>query len=323
MHVFRSLGEIPKSLGRTVVSIGNFDGVHLGHQLILGRLRQSAAARSAQSVAVTFDPHPSRFLRPESCPRLITPLAARLELLGDTGIDAVLVLPFTAELSRMRAAEFVTVIVHDALRALEVHEGTNFRFVNRAEGGIAELNDLGRTLGFDVVVHAACQVRGLTVSSSKIRELLSLGEIRTARVLLGHGFFVDSTPATGRGIGGTLTVPTINLAPYQELLPPNGVYVTRLRVAGEWFDAVTNVGNRPTFGTDSFAVESHLLDFRPLALDDQTPLRLLFYRRLREEQRWPSPEALKEQIMRDVAKAKRYLHLMRLLGEAPDGPIGS
>ncbi len=323
MHVFRSLGEIPKSLGRTVVSIGNFDGVHLGHQLILERLRQSAAARSARSVAVTFDPHPSRFLRPESCPSLITPLAARLELLGDTGIDAVLVLPFTAELSRMRAAEFVTVIVHDALRALEVHEGTNFRFGNRAEGGIAELYELGRTSGFEVVIHAACQVRGLTVSSSKIRELLSLGAIRTARVLLGHGFFVDSTPAAGRGIGGTLTVPTINLAPYRELLPPNGVYVTRMRVAGEWFDAVTNVGNRPTFGADSFAVESHLLDFRPIALDGQTPLRLLFYRRLREERRWPSPEALKEQIMRDVAKAKRYLHLMRLLGEAPDGPIGS
>jgi len=117
-----------------------------------------------------------------------------------------------------------------------------------------------------------------------------------------------------RGIGGTLTVPTINLAPYQELLPVNGVYITQLRVAGEWFDAVTNVGNRPTFGVDSFAVESHLLNFHPVALSDQTPLRLLFHRRLREERRWPSPEALKEQILRDVAQAKRYLHLTRLLG---------
>jgi riboflavin kinase / FMN adenylyltransferase len=312
MHVFHSLGEIPGSLGRTVVSIGNFDGVHLGHQLILERLRQSAALRSARSVAVTFNPHPSRFLRPERCPKLITPLEARLELLADAGVDAVLVLPFTAELSRMRAKEFVTAIVHDALRALEVHEGTNFRFGNRAEGSIADLGELGRTLDFEVVIHAACQVKGLTVSSSKIRELLSNGEIRTARSLLGHGFFVDSTPAHGRGIGGKLTVPTINLAPYAELLPPNGVYVTQLRIAGEWFDAVTNVGHRPTFGEDSFAVESHLLNFRPVALDDQTPLRLLFHRRLREERRWPTPEALKEQIMRDVVQAKRYLHLMRL-----------
>jgi riboflavin kinase / FMN adenylyltransferase len=314
MQVFRKRDEISQHLGPTVVSIGNFDGVHRGHQLILGQLRQSALARNLRSVAVTFDPHPLRFLRPETCPKLITPLETRLELLGNTGIDAVLVLPFTAELSRMRAAEFVTAIVHDSLRAVEVHEGTNFRFGHRAEGGIIELTDLGRALGFEVVIHGACQVRGLTCSSSKIRELLSRGEIRTARALLGHGFFIDSTPARGRGIGSTLTVPTINLAPYPELLPPNGVYVTQLRVAGEWFDAVTNVGNRPTFGADSFAVESHLLDFHPIPLDEQTSLRLLFHRRLREERRWPSPEALKEQIMRDVAQARRYLHLMRLLG---------
>ncbi len=314
MEVFRSLEQIPKQFGPTVVSIGNFDGVHLGHQFILEQLRASAAARSARSVAVTFDPHPLRVLRPETCPRLITPLEAKLELLAASGIDAVLVLPFTAELSCMRAAEFVTSIVHDALGAVEVHEGTNFRFGHRAEGGMAELRELGGALGFDVVIHEACQVRGLAVSSSRIRELLSRGEMGTARALLGHGFFVDSTPASGRGIGGKLTVPTINLAPYQELLPPNGVYVTQLRIDGEWFDAVTNVGNRPTFGADSFAVESYLLNFRPVELHEQTPLRLLFHRRLREERRWPSPEALKEQIMKDVAQAQRYLRLLRVLG---------
>ena len=314
MQVFRELDNISQRLGPTVVSIGNFDGVHLGHRFILDRLRQSATARSLRSVAVTFDPHPLRFLRPETCPKLITPLETRIELLEEAGVDAVLVLPFTAELSRMRAAEFVTAIVHDALQAVEVHEGPNFRFGYRAEGGIGELSQLGRALGFEVVVHGACQVRGLICSSSKIRELLSRGDLRTARALLGHGFFIDSTPAHGRGIGSTLTVPTINLAPYRELLPPNGVYVTQLRVGGEWFDAVTNVGNRPTFGADSFAVESHLLDFHPIQLGEQTPLRLLFHRRLREERRWPSPEALKEQIMLDVAQAKRYLHLMRLLG---------
>ncbi len=315
MQVFRNAGEVSPGFGPTVVSIGNFDGVHVGHQFILGQVTQSAAARSLRSVAVTFDPHPLRFLRPETCPRLITPLETRLELLAETGIDAVLVLPFTAELSRMRAEDFVTAIIHDALHAVEVHEGMNFRFGYRAEGGAVELTQLGRELGFEVVIHGACQTRGLTCSSSKIRELLSQGDLRTARALLGHGFFIDSTPAHGRGIGSRLTVPTINLARYQELLPPNGVYVTQLRVAGEWFDAVTNIGTRPTFGPDSFAVESHLLNFRPVPLDEQTPLRLLFLRRLREERRWASPEALKEQIMRDVGQAKRYLHLMRLLGK--------
>jgi riboflavin kinase / FMN adenylyltransferase len=314
MQIFRNLGEITPHLGATVVSIGNFDGVHLGHRYILDRLRQSAAERSVRSIAVTFDPHPLRYLRPETCPRLITPLETRLELLGETGIDAVLLLPFTAELSRMGAAEFATVIVHDALNAVEVHEGTNFRFGYRAEGGIAELSSLGRDLGFEVVIHQACEVGGVTCSSSKIRELIVLGDLRTARALLGHGFFVDSTPSRGRGIGSTLTVPTINLAPYPELLPANGVYVTQMRVGGEWFDAVTNVGNRPTFGEDSFTVESHLLNFRPIPMGEQTPLRLLFHRLLREERRWPSPEALKEQILRDVKQAKRYLHLMRVVG---------
>jgi len=315
MQVFHGPSEIPADFGRTVVSIGNFDGVHVGHRLVIDRMRQSAAARGSRSVVVTFDPHPLRFLRPETCPRLITPLKTRLELLADAGLDAVLVLPFTANLSRMRASEFVTTIVHDVLCAAEVHEGPNFRFGYRAEGGTAELHQFGKELGFDVMIHSALQVRGITVSSSKIRELLSVGELRTARMLLGHGFFVDSTPASGRGIGGKLTVPTINLAPYAELLPPNGVYVTRMRVGEEWFDAVTNVGNRPTFGEDSFAVESYLLDFRPMVLEADTPLRLLFLRRLREERRWPSPDALKEQIMRDVTQAKRYLRLCRRLGK--------
>jgi riboflavin kinase / FMN adenylyltransferase len=313
MHVFHGPSDIPTNYGSTVVSIGNFDGVHVGHRFVIDRMKLSAAARGAKAVAVTFDPHPLRFLRPETCPRLITPLKTRLELLEDAGLDAVLVLPFTANLARMRATEFVTTIVSDVLCAAEVHEGPNFRFGYKAEGGTAELYQLGKELGFEVVIHTALQVRGQTVSSSRIRELLSKGELRTARLLLGHGFFVDSTPASGRGIGGKLTVPTINLAPYTELLPPNGVYVTRMRVGGEWFDSVTNVGNRPTFGEDSFAVESYLLDFRPVTLEAETPLRLWFLRRLREEKKWPSPEALKEQIMRDVKKAQRYLRLSQRL----------
>ena len=315
MQVFRNPADIPAEFGPTVVSIGNFDGVHLGHQLVLQRLRQRAEARSARSVAVTFEPHPLRFLRPESCPRLITPIETRLELLAETGVDAVLVLPFTADLSRMRAQEFITVVVHHALRAIEVHEGPNFRFGYRAEGGIVELRALGDSLGFEVAIHDTLQKRGLTVSSSKIRELIATGKLSLARALLGRGFFIDSTPAHGRGIGSTLTVPTINLAPYAELLPANGVYVTQLRIAGEWFDAVTNVGNRPTFGEDSFAVESHLLNFRPVLMNDETPLRLCFHYRLREERRWPGPEALKAQILRDVSQAKRYLQLKSSIGK--------
>jgi riboflavin kinase/FMN adenylyltransferase len=152
-------------------------------------------------------------------------------------------------------------------------------------------------------------VRGLEVSSSAIRTLVAAGDVRRARWMLGRPFAVRGTEARGRGIGAQLLVPTVNMAPYAELLPAFGVYVTRLTVAGRCFQAVTNVGNRPTFGEPSFAVESHILDFEPLDIGDHTPIDLEFLLRLRGEVKWPSPEALKAQIFKDVAKAKRYFRL--------------
>ena len=314
MQVFRTLDELPAGYGPTVIAIGNFDGVHCGHRWIIDHARSCARNIGAKCIAVTFDPHPVRVLRPEAAPPLITPMPERLRLLAETGLDATVVVPFTEKFSHMPAETFARDVLHHSLHGIEVHEGDTFRFGYQAQAGIAELIQLGHQYGFSVVAHHSRIVKGLPVSSSQIRQRVAAGDMSAARALLGRPFSILSNPARGRGIGGTLTVPTINLAPYQELLPPNGVYITQLRVAGEWFDAVTNVGNRPTFGADSFAVESHLLNFHPLALSEQTPLRLLFHRRLRDERRWPSPEALKEQIMRDVAQAKRYLHLMRLIG---------
>jgi riboflavin kinase/FMN adenylyltransferase len=158
-------------------------------------------------------------------------------------------------------------------------------------------------------VHPPVRVRGLEVSSSAIRELVAAGDMTRARWMLGRPFEVRSTQARGRGIGTRLLVPTVNLAAYDGLLPAFGVYVTRLTVGGRSFQAVTNVGNRPTFGAASFAVESHILDFEPVELDEQTPITLEFLLRLRGEIEWPTPEALKAQIFRDVAKAKRYFRL--------------
>lgn len=313
MQIFRSLGEVPSSFGPAVASIGNFDGVHVGHRMILKGVVEGAERRSARSIAVTFSPHPLEILRPESSPRLITPLDARLELLTSTGVSAVLVLPFTAALSKMAAVTFATTVLRDALQAVELHEGPNFRFGFKAQAGIDELRILGAQLGFTVVVHPACSVRGITVSSSKIRETIAEGRLRLGRFLLGHNFAIHSSPEKGRGIGSKLTVPTINLAPYPGLLPPHGVYVTRLRVRGAWFDAVTNVGMRPTFGAESFAIESHLLESPPPEIGPDAPLKLVFLKRLREEKRWESPDALRSQILLDVAAAKRYFHLARLL----------
>ena len=309
--VYRSVAEIPAAFGPCIASIGNFDGVHLGHREILSAVVAEARALGTKAVAITFDPHPDQFLRPAQGLRLLTPIAERMRLLALTGIDAVLVLRFDAGLACLSAREFVRGILVDALGVRGLHEGGNFRFGHRAEAGVAELAEFGSEFGFGLRVHSAVHVRGLEVSSSAVRNLVAQGSLRQSRWMLGRPFAVRSTPARGRGIGTRLLVPTVNLAAYEGLLPAFGVYVTRLTVGGRCFQAVTNVGNRPTFGEASFAVESHILDFEPVDLDEQTPLELEFLLRLRPEMQWPSPEALKTQIFKDVARAKRFFRLLR------------
>jgi riboflavin kinase/FMN adenylyltransferase len=311
MKIYRSVQEIPPGFGPAVAAIGNFDGVHLGHQEILSAVVAEARMQGARAVAITFDPHPEQFLRPAQAPRLLTPLAERLRLLALTGIDAVVVLPFDAALARQPAREFVRGILTKALGVRSLHEGGNFRFGHNAEAGVAELKAFGAEFGFAVHVHSPVRAHGIEVSSSAIRERVAAGDMTRARWMLGRSFEIRSTQARGRGIGARLLVPTVNLAPYDGLLPAFGVYLTRLTAAERSFQAVTNVGNRPTFGEASFAVESHMLNFEPIELNEETPITLEFLLRLRGEIEWPSPEALKAQILRDVAKAKRYFRLAK------------
>jgi riboflavin kinase/FMN adenylyltransferase len=316
MQVFHSIDEVPSNYGPSVVTIGNFDGVHRGHRAVIAEVIQRACALHANSVAVTFDPHPARILRPQVPSLLITQLEQKLALLAGTGIDAVLVLPFTHALSRLSAQEFARKILADALEAVEVQEGENFRFGADAQADVNELASLGRALGFQARVHQPTMWRGTAVSSSGIRAAIAQGNMRAARQLLGRSFEMLSTPAAGRGYGSRYTVPTINLAPYRELVPANGVYITCLEVDREVFQAVTNIGNRPTFGEESFAVESHILNFHPIAMDERTRLRLRFLDRLRAEIDWPSPSALKEQIGRDIIRARHYFGLYEAISQS-------
>ncbi len=334
MKVFRSLAEVLPGYGPSVVAIGNFDGVHRGHLSILHDVCARAEALGAHAIAVTFDPHPLKLLYPERAPKLITPLAQRLELLAAVGaegqgLDATLVLPFTREFSQYSAEGFATDVLAAALGAVEVHEGDNFRFGYGAQAGMTELRALGEQLGFSAFTHPVLTVRGMAAASSQVRALVAAGDVSQARALLGRPFTIRSTQARGRGIGTRLLVPTVNLAPYDELVPAHGVYITRLRIGdpaaggvggpggssrppAPCFNAVTNAGNRPTFGEDSYAIESYLLDYdsaNPPVLTPETPLELSFLARLRGEQRFPSPEALKAQILRDVARAQRYFRL--------------
>ena len=308
MNIYHSLPELAP-LGPVVATIGNFDGVHRGHRWVIDRVNARARQLGLKSLAITFEPHPVRVLRPEAPHALITPLAQKLELLATTGIDSTLVLPFTPELSRLTAETFAREILCNGCHIREIHEGETFRFGYQASADMNGLAELGNKLGFAVEAYSPYLLRGAPVSSTRIRTLIADGDVSQARALLGRAFAIRSTPASGRGYGTRYTVPTINLAPYSELLPANGVYVTTLTIGAECFEAVTNVGNRPTFGADSFTVESHLLNFHPIDLTEQTPLKLAFLHRLRAEKRFESPEALRAQIGLDVGRARRLFQL--------------
>ena len=239
MQIFHKLEDVPADFGPTIVSVGNFDGVHRAHQAVLRDIAERAKQQGAKSVAVTFDPHPSRILRPESEFKLLTPTPEKLRWIGMTGLDAVLVLPFGRDMSLLTPREFAEQILKSKLKACEVHEGYNFRFGHKAAGDVNTLAEFGREMGFAVKVFNQMTLRGESVSSSQIRKLLNEGRVSRARHLLGRPFAILATAGRGRGYGSKYTVPTINLSRYDELVPRDGVYITRTRVGEECFDSAT------------------------------------------------------------------------------------
>ena len=313
MDVFHTLDEVPATYGPTLVSVGNFDGVHRAHAHVLREIVSRARERGAKAVAITFEPHPTRILRPEAGLKLLTPTPEKLRLLATTGVDAVLLLPFGRDLSLLTPRQFAERILKKKLHAREVHEGYNFHFGHKAAGDVNMLTELGREMGFEVKVYPEMKLRGETVASSQIRKLLAAGRVSRARHLLSRPFCILGTPGRGRGYGSKYTVPTINLARYEELVPKDGVYITCTRVGTETFESVTNVGNRPTFGADLFAIETHLLNFHPLELTPETEVEICLLERIRDEIKFPSVDALREQIAHDVKRARRYFHLSKHL----------
>src|SRR6202167_5625463 len=312
MQVFHKLEDVPAGFGPSLVSVGNFDGVHRAHAEVWREILQRARESAPKAVAVTFEPHPGRILRPDSGLKLLTPLPEKLRSLESTGVDAVLILLFGRDLSLMTPRQFAERILKRKLHAREVHEGYNFRFGHKAAGDVNLLAQFGQELGFEVKVYPEQTLRGEPVSSSHIRKLIGEGRVSRARHLLARPFCILGAPGRGRGLGSKYTVPTINLARYEELVPKDGVYITCTRVGAEQFDSVTNVGNRPTFGADSFAVETHLLNFHPIELTPESEVEICFLDRVRDEIKFPSVETLREQIALDVKKARRYFHLLRL-----------
>jgi len=310
MQVFHKLEDVPADFGPAVLSVGNFDGVHRAHRRVLETIVQRAREMGGKSLAVSFEPHPLRILRPDASFKLLTPTPEKVRLLQTTGLDAVLLLPFTRDLSLMTPQRFAHDVLKKVLHAREVHEGYNFHFGRKAAGDVTLLTEFGQKMGFAVKVYSELRLRGEPVSSSHIRKLIAAGRVSRARHLLARPFAILATAGRGRGYGSKYTVPTINLSRYEEQVPGDGVYITRTRVGQECFDSVTNVGKRPTFGTESFAIETHLLNFHPLELAAETEVEIHFLQRLRDEIKFPSIEVLREQIGRDVRKARRYFRLL-------------
>jgi riboflavin kinase / FMN adenylyltransferase len=286
----------------TAVTIGNFDGVHVGHQKILRGVIERARSTDAMSAVLTFYPHPARVLRPDVAPGLLETLPLRLSEFAALGIDAALVLKFDQELANASAEEFAQEFLVETLRTRAVLVGTNFRFGHKQAGDVKLLAQLGRQNGFAVEIVEPVLVDGCVVSSSTIRQAVSGGRAEEARSMLGRPFALSGEIRTGAGLGRKLVVPTLNLATEQEILPKTGVYATEVVVGGSSYQAVTNVGVRPTFDGKQLAIESHLLDFSETVTSGEMTVK--FLARLRDEQKFSRPEALREQILKDIERAK-------------------
>lgn len=310
-EVYRSLDAAAGRIATSVVSIGAFDGVHRGHQAILRRCVELARERDAQAVALTFDPHPAVVVAPERAPKLLMTCEQRLERLAALGLDAAVVTPFTREFSRLTAEEFVRGPLVERLGACAVVVGDNFRFGRQGAGDVAGLRKFGERYGFAVEAVEPVRMGGEVVSSTRIRHAVEAGRVAPARRLLGEFFALRGDVVAGRGIGSRQTVPTLNIAPWSELLPADGVYTTRARDLdrNRAWRAVSNVGVRPTFGGGPRTVETHLLE--PLIGDPPAKLEIEFRRRLRDEREFDSPEALKAQILADIARSERYFDLLQ------------
>jgi riboflavin kinase/FMN adenylyltransferase len=289
---------------RAVVSVGNFDGLHLGHQKIIRAVVERARQENALSAAITFDPHPLKILRPEHAPKLIMTLDQRLRGFADAGLDGALVMRFHEGLAQLSAEEFVERVLCDTVRARAILVGENFRFGHQQAGDVALLKKLGARDGFEVQIVEAAQSAGTPISSTAIRAAISEGRLQEAIDLLGHPFVLTGAIAPGEGRGSKLLFPTLNMVEEQEIIPAIGVYATETFVEGKLYHSVTNVGVRPTFDGRNLTIESHLFNFHDTVRTGRLELR--FWARLREEKKFSGPEALRAQIALDIAQAKEF-----------------
>jgi riboflavin kinase/FMN adenylyltransferase len=290
----------------TVLTLGVFDGLHLGHQLIIGTVVERARECNAIPTVITFDPHPRAVLHPESAPPLLQTFDQKIEAFGVLGIEQTIVVRFTRSFAQIGAEDFLRDIVRDRLRAVEVYLGLGFAFGRDREGNIDLLRKVSEQLGFRADEAPEVRLRGQRISSSRIRQLLAEGRVNLARRMLGRPYGVEGRVVRGEERGRTLGFPTANLQPENRVIPRGGVYVTATLIEGEWRRSVTNIGTRPTFENDSTqsSVETHVMNWTGNLYGDV--VRVRFLHRLRAERKFASIEELKDQISQDRDRAYRY-----------------
>jgi len=288
----------------SVVTIGNFDGCHRGHQKILCDVVARARSSGALGAVLTFFPHPARVLRPAEAPALLETLDQRLAAIESCGIEAALVLAFDRELASVSAEDFVRRILVETMAAKAVLVGGNFRFGHRGAGDVKLLGELGARWGFAAEVVPPVSDDGQVISSTAIRAAIRDGRVEDARRMLGRPYALAGEIRTGTGQGRKLVVPTLNLATEQEVLPKNGVYATEAIVGSRTYRAATNVGLRPTFDGARLTIESYLFDFDQMLTSGRLEVR--FWQRLRDERKFSGPAELKEQVLKDIERAKEF-----------------
>ena len=307
----------------SVLAIGSFDGIHLGHQAILRSVAERARALNAVPTALTFDPSPRKVLRPDTAPPQISTIAQRLAGFQALGLEAAVVLPFTLELSRLTPEEFVERILLRDLHIKALFVGENFRFGHKQAGDVTLLRRLGPQHGFEVVVLPPVIYRGEVVSSTLIRKEIADGDVSRAARLLGRQFVLTGEVVPGTGTGRRFTFPTLNLAPEQGLLPQRGVYITRTGLDGEPCSrrSVTNIGMRPTFDGSALSIETHLLNAQLSSAPKRIEVR--FWYRLRDEKKFNGPEGLRAQIARDISTANKFFSRLRRFRSLRDAPVSA
>jgi riboflavin kinase/FMN adenylyltransferase len=304
--ILRYLTECP-AIGPSAIAIGIFDGVHAGHRELLRRAVSIARERGLAAVAMTFDPHPAAVVAPGRVPRLLMSVDERCRAILTEGIDHVFVLPFNGAVAGLSPEEFIGQYIHDGLHARAVVVGEDFCFGRGRSGNTSTLASLSGQFGYETEFLAGVKRRGRVVSSTGIRRAIQSGEVALAARLLERPYALSGDVVRGHGVGSQQTVPTLNLSTNAEVLPAKGVYITRTSEPedGRRWNSITNVGHRPTFGGDeTLSIETYLLD----RLDPPAPahIRVEFLRRVRDEQKFESPEALKAQILRDVSRATTF-----------------